>query len=57
LPEPREVGEAKLIGGILDVLKLFLVLAVRGVYDESLWITEDLLELIVGCIAGGQLSH
>ena len=34
-----------------------MTLAGRRMCDESLWITMDLLKLIVGCITGCQLSH
>jgi len=51
----REVGEAKILERIINVLKLIMTLAGRGICDESLRITADLLELIVGCTAGCQL--
>jgi len=34
-----------------------MVLVGRGLYNGSLQITVDLLELIDGCTAGRQLSH
>jgi len=48
----RKVREAKILGWIINALKLIMMLAARGVYDESLRITADVLKLIVGCTAG-----
>jgi len=52
-----EVGNDKYSDGLLMPLNFTMTLACRGMCDESLRITMDLLKLIVGYITGCQLSH
>ena len=53
----REVGKAKIFRWIINASELIMTFTGREVCDESLRITADLLELIVCCTAGCQLSN
>ena len=53
----RKVREVEILGWIINALKLIMTLAGRGVYDKSLRIIVNPLELIVGCKAGCHLLH
>ena len=52
----RKVGEAKILGCIMNALK-FIIMLVAEECDESFCIAVDLSKLIVGCTGGSQLSH
>ena len=52
----REVGEVKILRWIMNASKLILTLVVEEC-DESFRFTADILELIIGCTGGYQLSH
>ena len=53
----KKVEEMKILKCIINALKLIMTLAGVGVCDKSLRIIWDLLELILGYVAGCQLSH